>query len=83
MKSDIRCFPVEPDTADDTRQSLKKGERVSIPPPPTIADGLRVQNPRRFDLSDCAKTRRRRLDVSDEEISGNHSIHVVQDEGPR
>ncbi len=41
----IRCFPVEPDTADDTRQSFVKGERVSIPPPPTIADGLRVQLP--------------------------------------
>src|SRR5205807_8617201 len=39
----IRCFAVEPDTADDTRQSFVMGERVSIPPPPTIADGLRVQ----------------------------------------
>src|SRR5215212_1059557 len=45
LNSSIRCFPVEPDTADDTRQSLVKGERVSIPPPPTIADGLRVQIP--------------------------------------
>jgi threo-3-hydroxy-L-aspartate ammonia-lyase len=41
----IRCFPVEPESADDTRQSFVKGERVSIPPPPTIADGLRVQLP--------------------------------------
>src|SRR6266705_3541098 len=41
----IRCFAVEPDCADDTRQSFIKGERVSIPPPPTIADGLRVQTP--------------------------------------
>lgn len=45
MKSTIKCFPVEPETADDTRQSFLKGERVSIPPPPTIADGLRVQTP--------------------------------------
>src|ERR1043165_5568676 len=43
--SRIRCFPVEPATADDTRQSLLKGERVEITPPPTIADGLRVQIP--------------------------------------
>src|SRR5689334_19944026 len=35
----IRCYPVEPNTGDDTRQSFLKGERVSIPPPPTIADG--------------------------------------------
>ena len=41
----IRCFAVEPDTADDTRQSFISGERVSIPPPSTIADGLRVQTP--------------------------------------
>src|ERR1044071_3062064 len=33
----IRCFPVEPVTADDKRQSFLKGERVSIPPPATIA----------------------------------------------
>src|ERR1044072_3742356 len=45
LNPEIRCFPVEPVTADDTRQSLMKGERVSIPPPPTIADGLRVQIP--------------------------------------
>ena len=42
LKSTIRCFPVEPDTADDTRQSFVKGERVSIAPPSTIADGLRT-----------------------------------------
>jgi threonine dehydratase len=41
----IRCFAVEPDTGDDTKQSFARGERVSIPPPPTIADGLRVQSP--------------------------------------
>src|SRR6185436_16728836 len=45
MNPAIRCFPVEPDTADDTRQSFLKGERVVIPPPPTIADGLRAQLP--------------------------------------
>ena len=28
MNPRIRCFPVEPDTADDTRQSFIKGERV-------------------------------------------------------
>ena len=38
----IRCYPVEPAGADDTLQSLRKGERVTIPPPATIADGLRV-----------------------------------------
>jgi threonine dehydratase len=45
VKPSIRCFAVEPDTANDTQQSIRQGERVGIPPPPTIADGLRVQTP--------------------------------------
>jgi threonine dehydratase len=36
---------VEADTANDTYLSLRKGERVTIPPPPTIADGIRVTTP--------------------------------------
>jgi threonine dehydratase len=36
---------VETDTANDTYLSLRKGERVSIPPPPTIADGIRLTTP--------------------------------------
>jgi threonine dehydratase len=68
MKSDIRCFPVEPDTADDTRQSFKKGERVSIPPPPTIADGLRVQIPGALTFPIVQKLAEDVLTVSDEEI---------------
>jgi len=40
-----RIFGVEPDGADDTLRSLRAGERVSIPPPSTIADGLRVSKP--------------------------------------
>ncbi len=64
----IRCFPVEPDTADDTRQSFLKGERVSIPPPPTIADGLRVQTPGTLTFPILQKTAEDVLTVSDEEI---------------
>lgn len=36
---------VEPATGGDTRLSLAAGERVSVPPPVTIADGLRVRQP--------------------------------------
>jgi threonine dehydratase len=64
----IRCFPVEPETADDTRQSFLKGERVSIPPPPTIADGLRVQSPGTLTFPVLQKTAEDVLTVSDEEI---------------
>lgn len=41
----IRVFGVETVGADDTKLSLAKGERVVIPPPPTIADGTRSQTP--------------------------------------
>ena len=64
----IRCFPVEPDTADDTRQSFLKGEKVSIPPPPTIADGLRVQSPGTLTFPILQHTAEDVLTVSDEEI---------------
>ena len=68
MNPRIRCFPVEPDTADDTRQSLLKGERVSIPPPPTIADGLRVQIPGKLTFPITQKLADDVLTVSDDEI---------------
>jgi len=41
----ITVVGVEADTANDTYLSLQKGERVTIPPPPTIADGIRPQCP--------------------------------------
>ena len=68
MNPQIRCFPVEPDTADDTRQSFLKGERLSIPPPATIADGLRVQSPGVLTFPILQKTAEDVLTVSDDEI---------------
>src|SRR5882762_4933119 len=41
----IEILGVETDTANDTYLSLRKGERVTIPPPPTIADGIRLTTP--------------------------------------
>ena len=41
----VQIFGVETDTANDTYLSLRKGERVTIPPPPTIADGIRLTTP--------------------------------------
>ena len=45
LKPGVRCFPVESELSDDTRQSFLKGERVHIPPPATVADGMRTQTP--------------------------------------
>ena len=43
--SQIRVFGVEPELASDWYQSLKAGKRIAIPPPLTIADGLRTPSP--------------------------------------
>ncbi|MDQ3805236.1 MAG: pyridoxal-phosphate dependent enzyme, partial [Acidobacteriota bacterium] len=45
LRPGVRCFPVESELSDDTRQSFARGERVTIPPPPTVADGMRTQTP--------------------------------------
>ncbi len=68
LNSKIRCFPVEPNSADDTRQSFLKGERVSIAPPPTIADGLRVQSPGTLTFPILQQTAEDVLLVTDDEI---------------
>ena len=68
MNPRIRCFPVEPVSADDTRQSFLKGERVAIPPPPTIADGLRVQIPGALTFPIVQELAEDVLTVSDEEM---------------
>ncbi len=64
----IRCFAVEPETANDTQQSIAKGERVKIPPPPTIADGLRVQSPGALTFPITQQNAEDVLTVADEEI---------------
>ena len=68
INSEISCYAVEPETGDDTRQSFLKGERVSIPPPPTIADGLRVQSPGALSFPIVQQNATDVLTVSDEEI---------------
>jgi threonine dehydratase len=68
LQPSIRCFPVEPDTANDTLQSFKQGERVKISPPPTIADGLRVQTPGELTFPITRQNTEAVLTVTDEEI---------------
>jgi threonine dehydratase len=68
IKPAIRCFAVEPEWANDTLQSFRKGAPVTIPPPPTIADGLRVQTPGTLTFPILQKVAEDVLTVSDEEI---------------
>ena len=41
----VQVFGAEPETGNDTQQSLAAGERIRIPVPETIADGLQVPTP--------------------------------------
>src|SRR5438445_1029719 len=68
IKPSIKCFAVEPETGNDTQQSVAKNERVKILPPPTIADGLRVQTPGALTFPITSANANDVLTVSDEEI---------------
>jgi threonine dehydratase len=45
MRPGLRIFGVEPERGNDTLLSLRAAERVSVPIPETIADGLRATKP--------------------------------------
>ncbi|HEY1403677.1 MAG TPA: pyridoxal-phosphate dependent enzyme [Pyrinomonadaceae bacterium] len=70
IDASIRCLGVEPETGDDTRLSFLKGERVTIPPPPTIADGARVQSPGALTFPFVQRNAEDVLLVSDAELAG-------------
>jgi threonine dehydratase len=68
LNPSLRVFGVEPDDADDTARSLRAGERVSIPPPQTIADGLRITRPGALTFPIVQQHVEDVLIVSDDEI---------------
>lgn len=45
LHPDMPVYGVEPEDGDDVRRSLRAGARVAVPPPRTIADGLRTPMP--------------------------------------
>lgn len=45
LRPHMQVIGVEPSDANDTYLSFREGRRVEIPPPATIADGLRAQKP--------------------------------------
>ena len=59
---------VEPADGDDTKQSLAAGERVKVPPPRTLADGLRVRTPGEKTFPVLKKHVRRIETVTDDEL---------------
>ena len=68
LRPHVRCFPVESELSDDTRQSFVRGERVTIPPPPTIADGMRTQTPGALTFPVVQRNAEDVLAVSEDEI---------------
>ncbi|HVF49019.1 MAG TPA: pyridoxal-phosphate dependent enzyme [Pyrinomonadaceae bacterium] len=68
LSAGVRCFPVESELSDDTRQSFVKGERVCIAPPPTIADGMRTQAPGALTFPVLQQTAEDVLTVTEDEI---------------
>jgi threonine dehydratase len=68
IRPGIRIFGVEPELANDTFQSVAKGERVTIPPPDTIADGLRSPSPGTLTFPIIQRHVEKILLVTEEEI---------------
>jgi threonine dehydratase len=68
IRPDIRIFGVEPEMANDTALSFASGERVTIAPPETIADGLRSPSPGRLTFPIVRRHVERILLVSEAEI---------------
>jgi threonine dehydratase len=64
----IRLFGAEPELANDTYLSLQAGRRIEIPPPETIADGLRSPHPGEFTFPILRSHLEAVLLVSEQEI---------------
>ncbi len=65
----IAVIGVEADTANDTYLSFQRGERVTIPPPSTIADGIRLTTPGALTFPILKETVNEIALVSDDEIT--------------
>ncbi len=68
LRPKIRMFGVEPEAGDDTRRSFRAGERVVIPVPKTIADGLQVTTPGKLTFPIIRELVEDILVVSDQEL---------------
>ena len=64
----IRIFGVETETSDDWVQSLEAGHPVRIPPPDTIADGIRTQQPGALTFPIVQRLAQGVMTVSDDEV---------------
>jgi threo-3-hydroxy-L-aspartate ammonia-lyase len=68
LRPSIRLVGVETEQANDVYLSLQRGERVSIPPPDTIADGIRTTSPGALTFPILQQHVESMVLVSDEEV---------------
>ncbi len=68
LRPNIRIFGVEPEAGNDTWLSFRQGERVAIPVPHTIADGLQQSSPGKLTFPIVQKLVADILLVSDNEM---------------
>ncbi len=68
LRPQIRIFGVEPEAGNDTWLSFRKGERVEIPVPKTIADGLQAPAPGKLTFPVILELVEDILLVSDQEL---------------
>jgi threo-3-hydroxy-L-aspartate ammonia-lyase len=68
LRPSIRLFGVEPEAGNDTWLSMRKGERVEIEVPRTIADGLQTPAPGKLSFPIVQKLVEDILLVSDQEL---------------
>ena len=68
LRPQIRVFGVEPEAGNDTWQSFRRRERVEIPVPKTIADGLQVTAPGKLTFPIICELVEDILLVSDQEL---------------
>jgi threonine dehydratase len=68
VRPGIRIFGVEPELGNDTWLSFAKGERVTIAPPDTIADGLRSPCPGKLTFPVIQQHAEQMILVTDDQI---------------
>jgi threonine dehydratase len=68
LNPSIRIFGVEPEGANDTFLSMITGERVAVPHPDTIADGLRSPKPGELTFPIVKQLAERIVLVTDDEL---------------
>jgi len=77
-RAGIRVFGVEPADGNDTYLSFRKGERTGIPPPATIADGLRSQMPGKITFPIVQKLVEDIVLVDDDEIRATMDFFLTR-----